>query len=176
MKVASSSRIRLRSGDLARVAGVSADTLRHYERIGVLAKPHRAASGYREYASEAVDRVKVIRRALTMGFSLKELARVFQVRERGGAPCREVRAMTAEKLAALDGRIAELVALRDHMTKMLGQWDRKLAGTPGGARAYLLDSLANAPSPNSGEKYEDNHSIGDSRRLPRRVRAVRRAS
>src|SRR5262245_28291588 len=57
----------LRSGELARLSGVSADTLRHYERKGLL-KPHRASNGYREYTRQAVERVRLIRGALAIGF------------------------------------------------------------------------------------------------------------
>src|SRR5947207_15027156 len=82
----------LRSGELARRAGVSPDTLRHYERKGLLA-PCRTPSGYREYSAEAVDRVRLIRRALSIGFSLDELAPILAARDRGRAPCRAVRAL-----------------------------------------------------------------------------------
>src|SRR5258708_3925348 len=132
----------MRSGELARLAGVSSDTLRHYERIGVLARPVRTSAGYRQYAPEALDRVRVIRRALAVGFSLKELARVFRVRAQGGVPCGEVRALAAGKLAEVDRRIAEMIALREHLQELLQQWDKQLKKTPKGARAHLLDGLA----------------------------------
>nr|MDQ5839375.1 MerR family transcriptional regulator [Acidobacteriota bacterium] len=81
----------LRAGELARAAGVSTDTLRHYERKGVLACPRRSANGYREYPADALARVRLVRRALAVGFTLDELARILRARERGVAPCREVR-------------------------------------------------------------------------------------
>ena len=71
-----SSQSYLRSGELARLAGISADTLRHYERMKVLAAPRRSAGNYRHYPPEALDRVRLIRRALAVGFSLPELARL----------------------------------------------------------------------------------------------------
>jgi DNA-binding transcriptional MerR regulator len=131
----------MRSGELARLAAVSSDTLRHYERVGVLGRPARSAAGYRQYAPEALDRVRVIRRALAVGFSLKELTRVFRVREQGGAPCREVRALAAGKLAEVDRRITEMIALREHLQELLQQWDKQLKKTPKGAQAHLLEGL-----------------------------------
>ena len=78
------------SGELARRAGVSTDTLRHYERVGVLAKPARALGNYRLYPETALGRVLLVRRALAFGFSLAELSVVLRERERGAPPCRKV--------------------------------------------------------------------------------------
>ena len=131
----------LGSRELARLCGVSTDTLRHYERVGVLPRAPRTRSGYRRYPPEAEARVIMIRRALAIGFSLAELARIFRVRERGGAPCREVRRMAAGKLEDLERRLADLSALRDYMRELLADWDARLDSTPEGARARLLEVL-----------------------------------
>jgi DNA-binding transcriptional MerR regulator len=134
-------RTHLLSGDLARLSGVSSDTLRHYERIGVLPRPPRTEAGYRRYPPSAVDRVRLIRRALAIGFSLDELRRILQVRDRGGAPCRNVRALAASKLEQTEQRIAELEALRDQLRAVLADWDSRLDGAPDGQPARLLESL-----------------------------------
>lgn len=131
----------MRSGELARAAGVSPDTLRHYEKKGLLAAPHRGANGYREYPAAALDRVRTIQRALDMGFTLDELARVLRQRDAGGAPCREVRAIAAARLSDLDARISALGELRAELKTMLDDWDRRLAGAEPGRRAGLLDAL-----------------------------------
>ena len=141
----------LRAGELARLCGVSTDTLRHYERVGVLARPPRTSAGYRLYAPEAAERVRMIRRALAIGFSLSELARVLRLRargpaRRGGAPCREVRAMAASKLDRLEQQLVDLSALRDHLRGLLANWDERLGSTPEGMRAGLLEALGDAPS------------------------------
>ena len=86
---------------LARLTNVSPDTLRHYERKGVLPSPPRSDNGYRRYPLSAVTRVQLVQRALTVGFTLDELARVLKERESGGAPCRKVRALVASRLADL---------------------------------------------------------------------------
>ena len=71
-----------RSGELAELAGVSSDTLRHYERKGVLARPLRKANNYRLYPTSALQRVRLILRAIAVGFTLDELASVLSVRDR----------------------------------------------------------------------------------------------
>ena len=73
------------SGELARLVGVSADTLRHYERKRVLSSPRRTANGYRRYPGDALQRVQLVRRVLDVGFTLDELAQILEARDRGGA-------------------------------------------------------------------------------------------
>jgi DNA-binding transcriptional MerR regulator len=131
---------------LARLVGVSTDTLRHYERLGLLA-PIRSSSGYRRYSQDDVGRVQLIRRALTIGFSLVDLARVLHERNRGGAPCRQVHALVSARLAAIDGELAALAALKADLRLLLDDWDRRLAATPPGAQARLLDFAHPAASP-----------------------------
>jgi len=135
-------KIFMRAGSLAREAGVSTDTLRHYERKGVLPKPRRSPNGYREYPPEALARVLLVRRALVFGFTLDELARVLRARDRGGSPCREVRALAASKLAGVEARLGELAALRDELRATLDEWDARLSKTGKGVRANLLESLS----------------------------------
>lgn len=132
----------VRAGELARAAGVSTDTLRHYERKRVLGAPRRSSNGYREYPPEALERVLLVRRALAFGFTLDELARVLRTRERGGVPCREVRALAAGKLEEVESRLRELRALRGELRAILGEWDERLSGAADGGRAGLLESLA----------------------------------
>ncbi len=134
------------------MAGVSADTLRHYERKGLLAKAPRSANGYRLYPAEAGTRVRLVRRAVALGFTLDELARILAVRDRGGAPCRSVRALAGEKLKTLERRLTELEAARDTLRAVLRHWDSLLVKAPDGRRAGLLDALedlvqAGSPSP-----------------------------
>lgn len=132
----------LRSGDLARLAGVSTDTLRHYERKGLLERPGRSANGYREYLASDLDRVRLVRAALGIGFTLDELARLLKVRDQGGAPCREVRALAGTKLTEVETRLGELAALRDQLRRLLKDWDSLLEKNSPPERAGLLQSLA----------------------------------
>ncbi len=127
---------------LAKLTGVSTDTLRHYERLGLLPGIVRTSGGYRRYRLDAVERVGLIKRALVIGFTLKELAGVLHARDRGTPPCGKVRSLVGDRLAALERRLEELVVLRDQMKLLLRDWDERLARTPQGQRARLLDMIA----------------------------------
>lgn len=127
--------------ELAASAGVSTDTLRHYEKSGVLPQPARTRAGYRRYPAVAVTRVALVRRALAIGSSIKELARVFRERAQGGAPCRKVRAIVGDRLARIDAELAALTTLKSDLTALLADWDAKLDHTPPNQPAKLLESL-----------------------------------
>jgi len=135
----------LRSGELARLAGVSPDTLRHYERMKVLPTPRRSAGNYRLYPPEAIERLRLIRRALAAGFSLPELASILKTRDQGGAPCRQVRRLLEQKLERINRQISDLNAMREHLHSTLTDWDQRLANTPEGFQARLLEALPPAP-------------------------------
>ena len=137
----------LRPSELARAAGVSTDTLRHYERLGVLAEAPRTESGYRIYASDSLDRVKMIRHALQLGFTLAELAEILRARDRGGVPCESVLRMLEGKLGSLDEEIKELKRLRTYMEQIVGDWRSKVGQSEPGKRVHLLQSLGAAPLP-----------------------------
>lgn len=111
----------------------------------MLRHPPRSQSGYRLYPEEAAARVHLVRRALGLGFTLAELSRILGMRDRGGAPCREVRALATHKLEQIDRKLAELAALRDYLRRLLADWDRRLAALPAGARAGLLEAMADPP-------------------------------
>jgi DNA-binding transcriptional MerR regulator len=131
----------LRIGELARLSDVSADTLRHYERKGLL-KPLRGSNGYREYPRQAAERVRMIRLALALGFRLDDLARIFKIREAGGAPCRQVRNLAANKLAEIETLLEELTAMRGRLRKLLKDWDVRLETIDNDQPARLLETLA----------------------------------
>ena len=131
----------LRIGDVARAAGVSVDTVRHYEQIGVLRPAPRTAAGYRTYSQDAIDRVRLVRRAVQFGFSLAELATFLRARDRGATPCRAVRAAAQQIMDRVDMQIADLLETREWMRTTLHEWDQRLARTPPGTAARLLDHL-----------------------------------
>lgn len=132
----------LHSGKLAKLVGISPDALRLYERKGLLPRPSRASNGYRCYPPEAVNRIRLIRAALSVGFTLNELAEVLAIRDGDGVPCAHVRQLAGVKLASLDRHIRQLVELRKEMAVILKQWDRTLKKTSRGERAGLLEALA----------------------------------
>lgn len=131
----------MRSGELAHLSGVSSDTLRHYERQGLLPKPPRSAGGYRQYPATALDRVLLIRRALSIGFSLPELTTIVKMRDHGRPPCKEARALVATKLRDVKQQMRDLVAMRRQLERTLDDWDSRLARTAKGQPAHLLESL-----------------------------------
>jgi len=155
---------RLRIGELARRAGVSPDTIRHYERRGVLDAPDRASNGYRVYPEAALDRILAVRGALRMGFTLGELSAIASERARGGTPCRKVRNLAAQKLASVEARLVELAKLRDELRRLVGDWDRRLASTPVGRPALLLATLAGGPR--SAPRRAPTPRFGPTRRPP----------
>jgi len=130
-----------RIGDIAREAGVSVDTIRHYERKGVLGDVARDGSGYRRYDPDTLRRVAIVRRALSIGFTLDELARFFKQRASGSPPCRSVRALAEKKLTEIDERMAALASVRTSLARTIEAWDSKLDGTPPGGFARLFEEL-----------------------------------
>jgi len=132
----------MRTSQLARLAGTSPDTLRYYERNGLLPAAHRSSSGYRLFPPEALMRVEMIRAALSVGFSVKELGQIFTVRDQGGAPCHQVRKLGTEKLALVESQIEELKTKRRELKRTLVKWDQLLKRTPHGKRAGLLEVFA----------------------------------
>jgi DNA-binding transcriptional MerR regulator len=131
------------SGELARLCGVSADTIRHYARLGLLPAAVRADNGYRRFPRESIGRVALIRRAVAIGFSLSEMQRILRQRDEGSAPCRGVRALAEDKLVELDRRIAEMTVMREELVGIIEQWDVRLAVTAEGQPARLLESIVN---------------------------------
>jgi MerR family transcriptional regulator, Zn(II)-responsive regulator of zntA len=142
--------------EAAKATGVSTDTLRHYERMALLPGVTRTAPGYRRYSPATVERVLLIQRALVVGFSLADLKRVLNVRDRGGAPCASVRSILAARLEQLNRRIEELSALRDELRVLAVDWEKRLTKTPTGARAHLLETLRDSPAIERARSHRRN--------------------
>lgn len=100
-------------GWLAKEAGVGVDTIRYYERRGLIPRASRRESGYREYADEDVARVRFIRQAKDLGFSLVEIAELLNLRVDRSKTCADVKREAERKMADIDQRIAELARMRD---------------------------------------------------------------
>jgi DNA-binding transcriptional MerR regulator len=128
-------------GILARLAGVSSDSIRHYERIGILPRAERASSGYRLWDSKAVDYLKWIGPAKQAGFTLRELADIFQTYRSGSAPCRNVRDLLQQKLNDLDKEISDLSIKHRKLKNVLSRWDARLRQVKPGEFVPLLEDL-----------------------------------
>jgi len=140
----------MRSGELAAAAGVSQDTLRHYEKAGLLSAPKRLPNGYRAYPPESLNVVLLVQRGPAIGFSLSELAVFLKARRAGSPPCRKVHALAAERLADLERQIEILGRFRDYFREVLDEWAERLAGTPAGSPARLLESLTSHTATSAG--------------------------
>jgi DNA-binding transcriptional MerR regulator len=139
--------VRLAIGIVANRAGVTPDTIRYYERLGLLPKPMRTPAGYREYGEGVLSRLTLIQNAKRFGFSLREIASFLRVRESGGKPCHDVHRAAEHILVAVDQQISQLKATRRHMRETLRHWDRKLASSQEDRPAYLLESLGRGTGP-----------------------------
>jgi Cu(I)-responsive transcriptional regulator len=106
-------------GQLAKAAGVGVETVRFYERKGLLDVPARRDSGYREYDDEAVERLRFIRRAQQVGFTLKEIQDLLGLRDDPDARRADVRERAAGKIADIDAKVRDLLAMRESLTGLL---------------------------------------------------------
>ena len=98
---------------MAKRAGVNPQTLRYYERRGILPVPERTSGGYRDYPSWTVGLVRFVKHAQDLGYSLSDVEQLVQLADGGAASCAQARAITAARLADLDRRIADLRRMRD---------------------------------------------------------------
>lgn len=105
-------------GRLAEAAGVGVETLRFYEREGLLPKPPRKRSGYRQYSPQAVERVLFIRRAKELGFTLKEITELLELRIDPHKSCADVRALARSKIEDVETKIADLARIKSALEKL----------------------------------------------------------
>lgn len=104
---------------VAKRAGVGSDTVRFYEREGLIDKPPRRASGYRQYPEETVSLIRFIRRAQDLGFTLKEVEELISLRDGANRHRDEVRALATSKLQDIDRKLTRLQAMRSALAGML---------------------------------------------------------
>lgn len=114
----------MKIGQVAEQAGVSVDTVRFYERRGVLPAPERLPSGYRTYTSATVERIRLARRLQALGLTLDEVVDALHVSDRGDATCASQRWRLEAVLERIDTKIAELRTVRREVTKVMGACDR----------------------------------------------------
>ena len=108
----------LKVSELADRAGVSADTVRYYEKEGLLHEPERTESGYRQYDEVAVDRLHFIRGAQTLGLRLGDIKELLAIRDRGACPCGHTRQMLEKRVTEIDDEIRRLKALKRELQSM----------------------------------------------------------
>ena len=113
----------MRTSELARRVGVKAETLRYYERRGLLEAPPRTPSGYRDYPPAAVDMLRFIKRAQELGFSLEQVEELVHLDNGGPASCDAARALAEAHKADLEERIADLQRMRDSLGELIATCD-----------------------------------------------------
>ncbi len=109
----------LRSGEVARLAGVNVETLRFYERKGILPEPPRRESGYREFAPDAVALIRFVKRAQELGFSLREIKGLLELRDLPRASCAEIRRIASDKVSEIEAKIRDLEAMRAALGRLV---------------------------------------------------------
>lgn len=129
-------------GELARQANVHVETLRYYERRGLIPRPQRTVSNYRVYSSEDLRRVKFIKQAQGLGFSLNEIKKLLALRATPRARCADVRRYATKKIEDIDARIHSLARMRKTLEKLLDE----CSGNRPVTRCPILESPGSEPS------------------------------
>lgn len=114
----SSSRTTFSVGKLAKSAGINVETVRYYERIGMLPKPQRKTSGYRQYGPEDLRRLKFISHAKDLGFTLKEIRELLELRVHPETTCEEVRRQAEAKIADVERKLKQLQRIHNALSKL----------------------------------------------------------
>ena len=112
----------MRIGELARSAGASVQTVRYYERYGLLREPERTASRYRGYGEGDLFQLRFILKAKTLGFTLHEIKRVLELRQKQSCPCGEVLQFAEERLQRVQAEIEKLSKFRDRLHGAVKRW------------------------------------------------------
>ena len=115
-------------GTLARHGGVNVETIRYYQRRGLLQEPEKPRGGFRQYPLESVKRVHFIKRAQHLGFSLGEIHGLLELHERKA--CQETRGMAAHKLELIEQKIADLSKIKKALSRLVHACDASSAGAP----------------------------------------------
>jgi DNA-binding transcriptional MerR regulator len=122
--------LAVKIGDLAKKTEVSVDTLRYYEKIGLITDVERSESGYRQYGQHNIEQVYFIRNAQHSGFSLEEISQLLLFRVAPLEAKSKVRDLAAEKVQALSTRIDSLIALRDELSSLVNQCESSKSHCP----------------------------------------------
>jgi len=115
-------------GRLAKAAGVNVETVRYYQRRGLLREPNKPPGGHRRYSPAILRQIGFIRHAQQLGFSLEEVKTLMELSEASG--CREARGMAEQKYEALGARVAQLNGMRRELKRLIDACKRKARGAP----------------------------------------------
>jgi MerR family transcriptional regulator, mercuric resistance operon regulatory protein len=127
-------------GHIAQAAGVNIETVRYYQRRGLVGLPPKRSRGFRYYAPETANRVRFIKRSQALGMSLKEVQRLLKLDAKGA--CKDTRSLAAEKLALVERKLADLTKLRDVLKGLLAACDQ-----PHGTSCPIIEKLESEAAP-----------------------------
>lgn len=133
--------------DCARQAGVTADTLRHYLRVGLVEADGRTASGYRTFSERSVARVRFVRGALALGFTLKDAGELVAMSRRGTSPCPRARSLLDARLEEQGRQLDAAVRLHRRMKEAVNDWKQRPDGVPDGHSVCSLIEGSASPAP-----------------------------
>ncbi|GBQ29850.1 helix-turn-helix domain-containing protein [Gluconacetobacter azotocaptans] len=128
-------------GELGRRAGTKVETIRYYERSGLLPPPPRSSGNYRVYDQEHLRRLSFIRRARKLGFSLEQVRALLDMARHGDRPCDRIDAVVQEHVAEIERKIRDLQCLRHELSTLLGQCGRRKV-----EECRIVEALGPAPS------------------------------
>jgi MerR family mercuric resistance operon transcriptional regulator len=131
---------KLTIGHVAQAAGVNVETVRYYQRRGLVSLPPKRVRGFRYYAPETASRVRFIKRAQALGMSLKEVQRLLRLDAKGA--CKETRSLAVAKLALIEQKLLDLAKLRDVLRELVAACDK-----PHGEACPIIEQLEGSPRP-----------------------------
>jgi MerR family copper efflux transcriptional regulator len=132
----------LSTGQVAKASGVNIQTLRFYEREGLLTPPRRTAAGYRQYSEDAVRIVTFIKRAQELGFTLREAKELLRLRSPGAKRARVAKTIAQAKLRDIDEKVRDLSAMRAALASLV----ESCTGSDVAITCPILDALEKSPS------------------------------
>ena len=127
----------MRIGELARATGTKAETIRYYEREGILPTADRTDGNYRDYSTEHLQMLSFVRRARGLGFNMAQVRELLALSDHDEKPCQDVDHLVRQQLADVEQRIADLASLRDELSQMLRSCDADKIG-----ECRIVESLA----------------------------------
>lgn len=144
----------MKIGELAADSKISAQAVRFYERAGLLPQPQRTGSGYRVYAAADLKRLRFIRKAKQLGFSLEEIHQILRLHDAGHAPCAQVIAIAERHLREVEREIDRLERFREGLARSVRKWKRRpMRNVAGSAICELIEeAVPDVPTAGNGRR------------------------
>lgn len=147
----------MKIGELAKAAGVTKDTVRHYVEIGLLTAARDPNNGYQAFSPTSLDRLRFIKSAQNLGFRLEDIQLIFRDADDHQSPCPRVRDIIVERIAETRQRIAELTRLCENMDTAVAVWEAMPNGIPNGhSICQLIESPLDQEQPASDHSHEQD--------------------